>query len=61
MEKLCKILMDRDGVTHSEAMDMVLECREAMENGNYEALLDYLGLEDDYIFDLLGDCYTLVH
>lgn len=48
------ILMRRDGLTKAEAQDLVDECREALENGNYEAIQDYLGLEDDYIFDILG-------
>ena len=48
------ILMRRDGLTKAEAQDLVDECREALESGDYEAIQDYLGLEDDYIFDVLG-------
>lgn len=48
-----KILMKRDGITKKEAEKLIEECREALENGNYDAIWEYLGLEDDYIFDLL--------
>lgn len=48
------ILMRRDGMTKKEAEDLLDECRKALENGDYEAIQDYLGLEDDYIFDVLG-------
>lgn len=53
MNKVVKILMERDGLTEKEAKDLVNECREALEEGNLEAIQDYLGLEDDYIFDIL--------
>lgn len=49
-----QILMRRDGITKAEAEEQIAECREALENGDYEAIQDYLGLEDDYIFDILG-------
>ena len=48
-----KILMKRDGITKKEAENLIKECRESLENGNYEAIQEYLGLEDDYIFDIL--------
>lgn len=54
MNEVVCILMNRDGLSKSEAEDLVRECREALENGDYEAIQDYLGLEDDYIFDVLG-------
>lgn len=53
-ESVVQILMRRDGVTESEAKQMVEECREALENGDTEAISYYLGLEDDYIFDIMG-------
>ena len=53
MNKVVQILMRRDGLTKKEAEDLIEECREALEEGNYEAIQDYLGLEDDYIFDIL--------
>ncbi len=48
------ILMKRDGLSKKEAQDLILECREALEQGDEEAIQYYLGLEDDYIFDILG-------
>ena len=48
-----KILMKRDGMDRQEAEDLVRECQEDLENGNYTAIQDWLGLEDDYIFDVL--------
>lgn len=54
MNKVTEILMKRDGLTKKEAEDLRLECAEALENGNTEAIAYYLGLEDDYIFDVLG-------
>lgn len=51
---LVDILKKRDGLTMSEALDLIEECREELENGNNEAIQEYLGLEDDYIFDVLG-------
>ena len=51
-----KILMERDGVSKAEAQEMIAECRVALENGDYDSIQDYLGLEDDYIFEILGNC-----
>lgn len=45
--------MERDGISKREAEKLIVECREALERGNYEAIQEYLGLEDDYIFDIL--------
>lgn len=60
MEKIIKILMDRDGMTYEEAKEVCEETREemyeALENGDCcvdDILLDNLCLEPDYIFDLL--------
>ena len=53
--EVIKILMKRDGLSKKEAQDLVRECREALEEGDTEAIQYYLGLEDDYIFDVL-DC-----
>lgn len=47
-----RILMERDGLTAEEAKEQMDEAREALMNGDFEAMADYLGLEDDYIFDL---------
>lgn len=48
-----RILMKRDGLTLEEAREQIEECREALLEGDFEAMADYLGLEDDYIFDLI--------
>ena len=36
-----------------DAKIAIAECREALLNGDDYAIEDYLGLEDDYIFDIL--------
>lgn len=48
-----RILMERDGLTAEEAKEQMDEAREALMNGDFEVMADYLGLEDDYIFDLI--------
>ena len=53
-----KILMDRDGITYDEAKQLVTECRGALLEAPSTTLSDdiiasYLGLEPDYIFDIL--------
>ena len=56
-----KILMNRDGMTSEEADELIEAVREdinfAAECGDYEMaediMLDDLGLEMDYIFELL--------
>lgn len=49
-----KILMRRDGMSLKEAKETVQECREAIAEGeDPEEVLNDLGLEIDYIFDLL--------
>lgn len=49
------VLMRRDGLTKSEAQDMIDEARELVAEGeNPEEILRVdFGLEPDYIFDLL--------
>lgn len=49
-----KILMERDGMSLEEAKALREECKEALLAGDDEAIMYYLGLEDDYIFDILG-------
>jgi polyhydroxyalkanoate synthesis regulator phasin len=61
MSKLVRTLMERDGVTKDEAKRMVDEVREeileAVYDGDYneaeEIMLSELGLEMDYIYDIL--------
>ena len=62
MNRIVKILMRREDLTREEAEDWVNETREMMEdaiaNGDYEEAEDILaselGLEPDYIPDILG-------
>lgn len=59
MNKVIEILMKRDGLSETEARDLVLETRDMIYecNGDFneaeEIMLDQLGLEMDYIFDIL--------
>ena len=61
MNRVVEILMKRDGVTAQEAREMVRECRQEMfdliEDGEYseaEEVIEWmLGLEPDYIMDIL--------
>lgn len=53
MTETQRILMERDGMSEEDAKELMDECREALCNGDFEAIGDYLGLEDDYIFDLI--------
>lgn len=53
MNETMKILMKRDGLTEEEARDLMAECREELESGNYQAMQEILGLEDDYLFDII--------
>ena len=51
---LVELICKRDNMTKEEANDLINECAEALEDGDSEAIQYYLGLEDDYIFDVLG-------
>ncbi len=61
MNKVVKILMKRDGNTKEEAESRLAECRslcyDCLADGSYEDVEDTiaseLGLEMDYIFDIL--------
>ena len=53
MTETKRILMERDELTSEEAEELIAEAREALNNGDFEAMEDYLGLEPDYIFDVL--------
>lgn len=52
-KEVVEILMKRDGISRKEAENLIDECREALERGEHDAIQEYLGLEDDYIFDIL--------
>ena len=49
-----RILMERDGITQEEAMELRLQCADALARGELDAIQYYLGLEDDYVFDIFG-------
>ena len=55
--RVVEILMNRDGMTREEAEDRVQEVREMIVCASVleaeDILIDELGLEMDYIFDLI--------
>ena len=59
MSELQTVLMQRDGLTETEAAEQIAECRadfnDRIASGGYpdEILQEYFGLEPDYIFDLM--------
>ena len=61
MNRIVKILMQRDEMSKEEAEELLQETREAMmeaiDAGHYieaeDIMVDYLGLEPDYIFDII--------
>lgn len=61
MNRVVSILMKRDGYSEAEAIKIVNDCREEMNeaiaDGDYDLAEDILacdlGLEPDYIFDIL--------
>lgn len=58
MDKVIKILMERDGMSRSDAKELVDETRELLLSSDPweadEIMVDQLGLEPDYIMDILG-------
>ena len=56
MNVVVELLMKRDGITEEEAREMIVETREEMLEDPYvaaEILEDNLGIEPDYIMDIL--------
>lgn len=59
MNRVVKILMEREGLSREEAEDTLNEVREMLEECNYdpeeseEIISSELGLEPDYIMDIL--------
>ncbi len=59
IKRVAAIIAKRDGTSLEDAIERVKECREAMlealghEDDPEEVLADELGLEPDYIFDLI--------
>lgn len=58
MEQVIKILMERDGNTREEAESRIQETRELLLSSDLwesdQIMADELGLEPDYIFDIIG-------
>jgi hypothetical protein len=58
MDSIVEILIRRDGLTKSEAIDLIEETRELLLTSDpWEAdqiMADQLGLEPDYILDIIG-------
>jgi hypothetical protein len=58
MKKIVEILMERDGMNREEAKDLVKETRDLLLSSDPwdadEIMADMLGLEPDYIMDLIG-------
>ena len=60
-ERIIKILMERDGDTCEEAEARIADCQSELEDCFYgtncmspdEVIANELGLEPDYIFDLI--------
>ena len=54
MKNLKQVLMDRDGLTSEEADDEIDNMKSLVLDGeDLEELLLEIGLEPDYVFDLL--------
>ena len=54
---LREILKNRDGMSDEEIDSELDFCREMLETGSMtpeEVCLDELGVEEDYIFDIIG-------
>ena len=58
MGKIAKILMERDGMTLEDANDLIRETTDLLLTSDPweadEIMADMLGLEPDYIMDLIG-------
>ncbi len=56
MSELARVLMERDGLSYSEAEEQIQEARNMIFSGEYydpeECLAEQFGLEPDYVFDL---------
>lgn len=60
MNELEIALMKRDGLTLDEADSLILETYDELTSGNFEAMMDILGLEDDYVFDVIDIANKLI-
>lgn len=53
MTELERILVERDGLSLEEARSLIDETREIMlEENSLDPIMDILGVEPDYIFDI---------
>lgn len=61
MEEVITILMRRDGISREEAIEAIEDCRDQINyfcaRGDYataeDTIMTELGLEPDYLFDIL--------
>jgi len=56
MNKIAKLLMERDNLSQDEAETAVRECRNMLfidTNDAETIIMEELGLEPDYLFDIL--------
>ena len=61
VKRVVKILMNRDGISAQDAIEEIKifkeDAQEAIDNGDFdeveELLMNDLGLEPDYLFDLI--------
>ena len=54
---LREVLKTRDNLTDDEIDAEISYCRKALLSGEMspeEACIDYLGVEEDYLFDIIG-------
>lgn len=62
MRTVEEILMTRDGMSRDEARDLIRETRDMILDANIfeadEIMADMLGLEPDYIMEVVGFEYT---
>lgn len=62
MRTVEEILMTRDGMSRDEARDLIRETRDMILDANIfeadEIMADMLGLETDYIMEVVGFEYT---
>lgn len=62
MNSVKEILMRRDGLSEQEAIDLIRETRDMILDANIfeadEIMADMLGLEPDYIMEVVGFEYT---
>jgi len=54
MSELKEVLMERDGMTSEEVDEVICEMKERVYDGeNAEEVLYEIGLEPDYVFDII--------